>query len=41
MQKALHIRTTVQPDGKVEFANPELAAIINYGIKYSIGRREE
>ena len=24
MQKALHIRTTVQPGGKVEFASPEL-----------------
>ena len=23
MQKALHIRTTVQPGGKVEFASPE------------------
>ena len=26
MQKALHIRTTVQPGGKVEFASPELDA---------------
>ena len=26
MQKALHIRTTVQPGGKVEFASPELEA---------------
>lgn len=26
MQKALHVRTTVQPGGKVEFANPELEA---------------
>ena len=26
MQKALHIRTTVQPGGKVEFACPELEA---------------
>ena len=25
MQKALHIRATVQPGGKVEFASPELA----------------
>ena len=24
MQKASHIRTTVQPGGKVEFVNPEL-----------------
>ena len=24
MQKAFHIRTTVQPGGKVEFASPEL-----------------
>ena len=24
MQKALHIRTVVQPGGKVEFASPEL-----------------
>ena len=24
MQKALHIRTTVQPGGKVEFASPDL-----------------
>ena len=24
MQSALHIRTTVQPGGKVEFASPEL-----------------
>ena len=24
MQKALHIRTTVQPGGKVEIASPEL-----------------
>ena len=26
MQKALHIKTTVQPGGKVEFASPELEA---------------
>ena len=26
MQKVLHIRTTVQPGGKVEFASPELDA---------------
>ena len=26
MQKALHVRTTVLPGGKVEFANPELEA---------------
>ena len=26
MQKALRIRTTVQPGGKVEFASPELEA---------------
>ena len=26
MQKALHIRTTVQPGGKVEFVSPELDA---------------
>ena len=26
MQKALHIRTTVQPGGKVEVASPELEA---------------
>ena len=26
MEKALHIRTTVQPGGKVEFACPELEA---------------
>ena len=26
MQKALHIRATVPPGGKVEFANPELEA---------------
>lgn len=26
MQKALHLRTTVQPGGKVEFVNPELEA---------------
>ena len=26
MQKALHIRTTVQPGGKVEFVSPELEA---------------
>ena len=26
MQKELHIRTTVQPGGKVEFASPELDA---------------
>ena len=26
MQKALHIRTTVQPGGKVEIASPELEA---------------
>ena len=26
MQKALHIRTTVQPGGKVAFASPELEA---------------
>ena len=26
MRKALHVRTTVQPGGKVEFANPELEA---------------
>ena len=26
MQRALHIKTTVQPGGKVEFASPELEA---------------
>ncbi len=26
MQKALHIKTTAQPGGKVEFASPELEA---------------
>ena len=26
MEKTLHIRTTVQPGGKVEFASPELEA---------------
>ena len=26
MQKALHVRTTVQQGGKVEFASPELEA---------------
>jgi hypothetical protein len=26
MEKALHIRTTVQPGGKVEIASPELEA---------------
>ena len=26
MQKALHVKTTVQPGGKVEFASPELEA---------------
>lgn len=26
MQKAFHLRTTVQPGGKVEFASPELEA---------------
>ena len=26
MQKALHLRTTVQPGGKVEVASPELEA---------------
>ena len=26
MQKALHIRTTVQPGGRVEVASPELVA---------------
>ena len=26
MRKALHVRTTVQPGGKVEFASPELEA---------------
>ena len=26
MQKALHIRATVQPGGKVEFVSPELEA---------------
>ena len=26
MQKALHLRTTVQPGGKVEIASPELEA---------------
>lgn len=26
MQKALRVRTTVQPGGKVEFASPELEA---------------
>ena len=26
MQKTLHIRTTVQPGGKVEFDSPELEA---------------
>ena len=26
MQKALHIRTTVLPGGKIEFASPELDA---------------
>ena len=26
MQKVLHLKTTVQAEGKVEFANPELEA---------------
>ena len=26
MQKTLHVRTTVQPGGKVEFASPDLEA---------------
>ena len=48
MQKALHIRTTVQLGGKVEFASPELEAgqtvdvvvrSTNYNIKYRVGRR--
>ena len=26
MQKALHVRTTVQPGGKIEIVNPELEA---------------
>ena len=26
MQKVLHLKTTVQPGGKVEFASPELEA---------------
>lgn len=26
MQKALHVRTTVRPGGKVEFASPDLEA---------------
>ena len=47
MQKALHIRTTVQPGGKVEIASPELeegqtvdvvVRSTNYDIKYRMGR---
>ncbi len=38
MQKALHVRTTVLPGGRVEVASPELDFIINYDIKYRMGR---
>ena len=38
MRKPLHIRKTVQPGGKVEFASPELDFIISYDIKYRMGR---
>ena len=49
MQKALHIRTTVLPVGKVEIANPGLEAgqmvdvvarSTNYYIKHCMGRDE-
>ena len=48
MQKALHVRTTVQPGGRVEFISPELEAgqtvdvvvrSTNYDIKYRMGRK--
>ena len=32
MQKALHIRTTVQPGGKIEVASPELEAGQTVGV---------
>lgn len=32
MQKALHVRTTVQPGGKVEVASPELEAGQTVGV---------
>lgn len=38
MQKALHVRTTVQAGGKVEVVSPELGLVINYDIKYRMGR---
>ena len=49
MRKALRIRTTVQPGGKVEIASPELEAgqtvdmvvpSTNYYIKHRMGRDE-
>ena len=39
MQKALHIRTTVQPGGKIEIVSPELDFIIRCDIKYCMGRQ--
>ena len=48
MQKALHVRTMVQPSGKMEFARLELEAgqtvdvvvrSTNYDIKYRMGRK--
>ena len=47
MQKALHVRTTVQPGDRMEFARPELeseqtADVVvrstNYCIKHRMGR---
>lgn len=47
MQKALHIRTTVLPGGRVEFTSPDLEAgqsvdvvarSTNYCIKHRVGR---
>ena len=34
MHKALHIRTTVQPGGKIEIFSPEL----DFSINYRMGR---
>ena len=40
MEKALHIRTKVQPGGKIEIVSPDLDFIINYDIKCRMGRGE-
>ena len=38
MQKRLHIKTTVLPEGKIEIDSHDLNVIINYDIKHRMGQ---